>query len=109
MENICRGEGSACAADWGSADSIDVDYDAVSRSLVVSGYWGQPGTSGEWTEEIRAPGESRDRVEVGLLGTEKAVEAEEIKVGGLLGVVGVDKELSMHPSPSSCFCVLLRE
>ncbi|GJP89989.1 protein pbn1 [Aspergillus niger] len=93
VKNICREEGAACAAEWGAADSIDVDYDAVSRALVVSGYWGQPVTPEGWTEEIRAPGRDRDRVEVGLLGTEKAVEAEEIKVGGLLGVVGVDKEL----------------
>ncbi|GKZ18609.1 protease B nonderepressible form [Aspergillus brasiliensis] len=92
-ENICRGEGAACAADWDTADSIDVDFDAVSRALVVSGYWGQPVKQEGWTEEIRAPGKDRDRVEVGLLGTEKAVEAEEIKVGGLLGVVGVDREL----------------
>ncbi|RDH35167.1 PIG-X [Aspergillus welwitschiae] len=93
VKNICREEGAACAAEWGAADSIDVDYDAVSRALVVSGYWGQPVTPEGWTEEIRAPGRDRDRVEVGLLGTEKAVEAEDIKVGGLLGVVGVDKEL----------------
>ncbi|GLA09821.1 protease B nonderepressible form [Aspergillus niger] len=79
VKNICRGEGAACAAEWGAADSIDVDYDAVSRALVVSGYWGQPVTPEGWTEEIRAPGRDRDRVEVGLLGTEKAVEAEEIK------------------------------
>ncbi|GKZ66389.1 protease B nonderepressible form [Aspergillus niger] len=79
VKNICRGEGAACAAEWGAADSIDVDYDAVSRALVVSGYWGQPVTPEGWTEEIRAPGRDRDHVEVGLLGTEKAVEAEEIK------------------------------
>ncbi|CAK43006.1 protease B nonderepressible form [Aspergillus niger] len=79
VKNICREEGAACAAEWGAADSIDVDYDAVSRALVVSGYWGQPVTPEGWTEEIRAPGRDRDRVEVGLLGTEKAVEAEEIK------------------------------
>ncbi|EHA22348.1 hypothetical protein ASPNIDRAFT_133806, partial [Aspergillus niger ATCC 1015] len=67
--------------------------DGDGEGVLVSGYWGQPVTPEGWTEEIRAPGRDRDRVEVGLLGTEKAVEAEEIKVGGLLGVVGVDKEL----------------
>ncbi|PWY70279.1 protein pbn1 [Aspergillus heteromorphus CBS 117.55] len=76
-----------------SADSIDIDYDAESQALVVSAYWGRSPTENGWTEEIAAPGGKHDRVEVGLLGTEKAVEAGEIKMGGLLGVVGVDGEL----------------
>ncbi|PWY85800.1 protein pbn1, partial [Aspergillus sclerotioniger CBS 115572] len=92
-KSICRGNGPCATAGWDQADSIDLDYDAVSNTLVVSGYWSQPDSAKGWTEEIRAPGNDRDRVEVGLLGTEKAVEAEEIKMGGLLGVVGVDEAL----------------
>ncbi|PYH98991.1 protein pbn1 [Aspergillus ellipticus CBS 707.79] len=95
-EKICPAEDKACrdrAATLQSADSIDIDYDAESQTLVVSAYWGSAVTDGGWTEEISAPTRSRDRVEVGLLGTETATEAGEIKVGGLLGVVGVDTEL----------------
>ncbi|RAK95147.1 uncharacterized protein BO80DRAFT_460006 [Aspergillus ibericus CBS 121593] len=93
ITNICRGDGPCATAGWDRADSIDLDYDVVSGTLIVSGYWSQPDNADGWTEEIRAPSNNRDRVEVGLLGTEKAVEAEEIKMGGLLGVVGVDEAL----------------
>ena len=39
----------------------------------------------------------RIRLRVGLLGSESAAEPEDIKMGGLLGVVGKDEELSMFP------------
>ena len=38
-----------------------------------------------------------DEVEFGLLGAEKGIGPDEIKMGGLLAVVGTDKKLSALP------------
>ncbi|RAL10005.1 uncharacterized protein BO97DRAFT_456956, partial [Aspergillus homomorphus CBS 101889] len=93
------GEGAAAecrrqAAELLAADSVDISYDASSRALVLSGFWSEaPGGEG-WTEYIRAPvAGSKDKMEVGFLGAERAVDPEEIKMGGLLGVVGEDDKL----------------
>lgn len=80
-----------------TADSVDLDYDSISHTLTVTGLWSSP-PKGGWTEDIHKPASSADQVEFGLLGAEKGIEAEEIKMGGLLAVVGQDKKLSMSPS-----------
>ncbi|CEL09892.1 Putative Protein pbn1 [Aspergillus calidoustus] len=77
-----------------SADSIDVNYDSISHSLTMSGYWSKaPGGADGWTEVIQKYQGAKGQVEVGLLGAEPANEPEEIKMGGLLAVVGEDTEL----------------
>jgi hypothetical protein len=82
-----------------SADSIDVNYDSISHSLTMSGYWSKaPGGADGWTEVIQKYQGAKGQVEVGLLGAEPANEPEEIKMGGLLAVVGEDTELSMFNS-----------
>ena len=78
-----------------SADSLDINYDSISHALTVSGFWASA-PEGGWTEEIAKPvRQGTDQIEVGLLGAEPAREPEEIKMGGLLGVVGNDDQLSM--------------
>lgn len=76
-----------------TADSVDIDYDNTSHSLTVTGLWAN-GPSGGWSEEISKPASGADQVEFGLLGAEQGTSPEEIKVGGLLAVVGSDKKLS---------------
>ncbi|KAI9374942.1 PIG-X-domain-containing protein [Aspergillus egyptiacus] len=77
-----------------SADSIDINYDSISHALTVSGYWSSAPEGQEgWTETIRKHAAGTDKVEVGLLGAEVGNDPEEIKMGGLLVVVGEDKEL----------------
>ncbi|KEY80201.1 hypothetical protein BA78_0475 [Aspergillus fumigatus] len=76
-----------------SADSVDVNYDSISHALTVSGYWSTSPGQG-WTEQIRKHAADTHQVEVGLLGVESATEPEELKMGGLLGVVGQDEKLS---------------
>lgn len=49
-----------------------------------------------WTDKIVKPKEGIDQIEVGLLGTETAADAEDVKMGGLLGVVGKDEKMSTH-------------
>ena len=79
-----------------TADSVDIDYDATSRSLTVTGLWASS-PSGGWSEEISKPASGADEVEFGLLGAEKGIGPDEIKMGGLLAVVGTDKKLSALP------------
>ncbi|KAE8354294.1 protein pbn1 [Aspergillus coremiiformis] len=98
IENkICPSSDQEClrhAASIRSADSVDINYDSISHSLTVLGYWSRSPGKG-WTDEIRKHPAGTDQVEVGLLGTEMATEPEDIKMGGLLGDVGKDDQLSM--------------
>ncbi|PKY07250.1 PIG-X-domain-containing protein [Aspergillus campestris IBT 28561] len=85
----CRAQAEALR----SADSLDINYDSISHALTVSGFWASA-PQGGWTEEIAKPvRKGTDQIEVGLLGAEPAKEPEEIKMGGLLGVVGNDDQL----------------
>ncbi|KAF9890984.1 protease B nonderepressible form [Aspergillus nanangensis] len=95
QHTTCASADEGClqhAASILSADSVDINYDSISHALTVSGYWSHAPRSG-WTEEIHKHAGGTDQVEVGLLGTEKTTEPEEVKMGGLLGVVGKDVEL----------------
>ncbi|KAJ5104474.1 hypothetical protein NUU61_001821 [Penicillium alfredii] len=84
-----------------SADSVDIDYDNTSHTLTVSGLWASS-PEGGWTEEIKKPASKADQIEFGLLGAEKGIEPEEIKMGGILAVVGKDKKFkpTMFSFPS---------
>ncbi|CAI7604403.1 unnamed protein product [Penicillium glandicola] len=99
-----RTDGSECrtrADALLSADSVDIDYDSISQTLTVSGLWTSPPTGG-WTDKFQKPASPTDQIEFGLLGTEAGLEPEEIKMGGLLAVVGQDKKLkpTMFSFPS---------
>ncbi|OXV09812.1 hypothetical protein Egran_02425 [Elaphomyces granulatus] len=95
QQKICRAN-TAClehAASILSADSVDIDYDSISHSLIISGYFSKsPGNRG-WTEKIRQREFGWDKVEVGLLELERATNPEELSMGGLLTVVGEDDKL----------------
>ncbi|KAJ5804057.1 uncharacterized protein N7518_000360 [Penicillium psychrosexuale] len=84
-----------------SADSVDIDYDSSSHALTVSGLWTSP-PQGGWTDKFQKPASADDQVEFGLLGAEAGLEPEEIKMGGLLAVVGEDEKLkpTMFSFPS---------
>lgn len=77
-----------------SADSVDIDYDSISHALTVSGLW-TSSPEGGWTEKLDKPASSANQLEIGILGAEPGLEPEEVKMGGLLAVVGEDKKLSM--------------
>lgn len=77
-----------------SVDSLDIDYDSISHALTMSGFWANP-PKGGWTAQFKKPSSAADQLEFGLLGAEPGLEPEEIKMGGLLAVVGQDKKLSM--------------
>lgn len=72
-----------------SAAYVDYDYDAISHALNIAILWDSPAGRVQ-ARKI----DSEDRLEVGILQTEKATEPEEISLGGYLTVVGEDD----HPS-----------
>lgn len=78
-----------------TADTVDIDYDSISHTLTMAGIWTRP-PSGGWTEDIQKPISGADQVEFGLLGIEQGIDAEDIKMGGLLAVIEQDKKLSTY-------------
>ncbi|KAJ5146264.1 uncharacterized protein N7515_000828 [Penicillium bovifimosum] len=95
--NECRTWASALL----SADSVDIDYDSISHALTVSGLWIDTPPGG-WTDQFNKPASPTDQIEFGLLGAEAGLEPEEIKMGGLLAVIGQDEKLkpTMFSFPS---------
>jgi hypothetical protein len=76
-----------------SASYVDMDFDVISRNLVLHAYWEKPHSAKGWTElqHVRGPG---DVTEVGVLNEEKATSPEEISLGGFLALLGVDNKPS---------------
>ncbi|KAH8702558.1 protein pbn1 [Talaromyces proteolyticus] len=98
QHQICSSKDTACIdsiSELISADSVDIDYDAISHTLVISAFWSQPppGESG-WADLItKSANSASQKIEIGLLTSEKAVDAEDLTLGGYLAVVGENKEL----------------
>ena len=80
-----------------TATYIDIDFDAISHTVVFTASWSGPYgddlASRRAARPIRKP-RAEDRVEVGVLQSEKATEPEELSLGGYLTVLGEDD----HPS-----------
>lgn len=75
------------------ADYLDVDYDTISQSFIVSVFWHTGPSLGIWDERIDNRRGSV-KVEVGVLANEKATQPEELSLGGFLVVLGEDKKPS---------------
>jgi hypothetical protein len=74
---------------------VDIDYDSISHALTISTFWSHPREHNGWVEGIRRhKGAQSERIEVGLLANERAVDPEELSLGGFLAVVGEDSKLS---------------
>ena len=96
-QKICLGNVEPCgvrAASVESADYLDIDFDAISQSLVLSAFWHSPPLVEVWDERIDN-GQASVKVEVGVLANEKPTEPEELSLAGFLAVVGEDRKLSM--------------
>lgn len=82
---LCKGRADALNL----ADYVDIDYDTISQSFVISAFWHSEATTGSWDEHIDNQGGSV-KVEVGVLANEKATRPEEVSLGGFLAVLGED-------------------
>lgn len=74
--------------------SLDVDYDYISRAVVLTAYWDQPAIGRPWNEVISEKALRSERIEVGVFNKEEATSKEEIKLGGVLIVIGEDTKSS---------------
>ena len=95
LQKICSKPDSRCSArvdllnlvNW-----LDVDYDTIGQVLTLTTFSHTPPVSTNWNEYI--PKRKSIKVEVGVLGSEKAIEPEELRLSGFLTVIGEDKEPS---------------
>ena len=98
QQKLCLETEESCrlrAASLKSADYLDVDYDAISQSLVLCAFWHCPPRAEVWDERI-TNSQASTKVEVGVLANEKPTEPEEISLAGFLSIVGEDRKLSME-------------
>ena len=88
---------------------VDIDFDVISHALIITALHpatpllGNATPDGGASRDIRKP-KADDRLEVGVLQTEKATEPEQLSLGGYLTVVGEDD----HPSMSHDSCWIHR-
>lgn len=97
QQKVCANIYSQCLADTDSlnlAQCLDIDYDAISQSLVLRVFWSQPPNPLGWTAEFRQL-KTRHRLEVGVLANEKPRRPEEVSMGGFLTVLGEDQKPSI--------------
>lgn len=77
------------------ADYLDIDFDAISQSLVVTVFRQKPPPSGTWSASIERIGGS-GKTEIGILANEVTVEPERISLGGFLTTIGESAQLGIH-------------
>ncbi|KAL8764256.1 MAG: hypothetical protein Q9184_000225 [Pyrenodesmia sp. 2 TL-2023] len=97
IQRICPENNTQClkkADHLQEVDYLDIDYDAISRSLTLTSLHGESPVSGHWSEDIR-PYNNSTKMEVGILTPRKATDPEELALEGLLAVLGEDEEPSM--------------
>jgi hypothetical protein len=103
---ICGEKGyewcTGTTAEFMTSRYIDVDYDTISRAVVLTAGYPSAHEKGEgWTEEIRLPSQDAT-VEIGVLNHESNADPEDIQFGGFLTVLGQDERPSTsHPPPST--------
>ena len=100
QQKICAGTDSQCqenAISLNLAQSLDVDYDAISQSVVLRVLWPHPPEASGWTVEFHRLN-AKNRIEVGVLANEKPKQVEEVSMGGFLTVLGEDSKPSTRPS-----------
>ncbi|KAI8940798.1 hypothetical protein NX059_002061 [Plenodomus lindquistii] len=84
-DKYCRG----LAKDLLTATSLDIDYDTISRAVVLTAAWPTAPTSEGWSEDIALP-HKEATVEIGVLSHEPNADPEDIQFGGFLTVLGQD-------------------
>lgn len=101
QQKICSASDPSCyakAATLRSVDYLDIDYDAISQSLVLSVFRHTSPDSGIWDETLQKV-EGSANIEVGILANEKPTEPEQLSLGGFLTVIGEDTKPSKPPFP----------
>lgn len=108
--NACRTDLKARLACESEADfaqyaaSLDIDFDVISHAVKLAATWSADSVSGPRpgsgiTDRAVVKFRENHRVEVGVLQSEKADEAEELSLGGYLAVLGENDSPSMSDAP----------
>ena len=96
-QKICPEKDESCrlrASSLEFADYLDIDYDTISQSFVLSAFWHSPPFEEDWDECI-GNSQASVNIEVGVLANEKPSQLEELSLAGFLAVVGQDSKPSM--------------
>lgn len=87
--------------DTSSLSYLDIDYDTISRAVVLSFGWADAPDPKGWSETVfRYPRDST--VEIGVLIHEANSDPEDIQFGGFLTVLGEDERPSMINQNHEC-------
>jgi hypothetical protein len=101
-QRVCRSKGEEClslALSLSMASYLDIDYDTITRALVINAGWPHPPSDKGWMDKISRK-ESDGTVEIGVLMHEPNPDPEDIQFGGFLTSLGQDSSPS-KTSPSS--------
>lgn len=82
-----------------SESYIDIDYDAISQTIVFTALWHKAPSEKGWIDHIKTPREG-STIEIGVLAHEPNTDPEDIQFGGFLTVLGQDDKPSDLPSTS---------
>ncbi|KAF2823982.1 PIG-X-domain-containing protein [Ophiobolus disseminans] len=91
-DQICGGYDDACEiliTELASASYIDIDYDTITRAVVINAGWPSGRGGGAWTETVYRY-RNKGTVEIGVLTHEPNPDPEDIQFGGFLTVLGQD-------------------
>lgn len=105
QQKFCSKDGKSYCLDtidgFARSDYIDVDYDTISRSVVLTAESSNAGSTNEgWTETIRLPSKEAT-VEIGVLSLEGNADPEDVQFGGFLTVLGQDDKPSTYIAPTT--------
>lgn len=97
QQKICPKSSQECMAKaklLDSADYLDIDFDALSQSILLTAFHSSSPKSSGWTQKISKLGRLT-KVEVGILAPKIPKQPEELSLGGFLTVLGDDLKASM--------------
>lgn len=104
-QRFCRSTKSeeclSLALSLSTATYMDIDYDTITRALVINAGWPSAPSEKGWTETISKV--SSGTVEVGVLNHEPNPDPEDIQFGGFLTVLGQDSAPSKPSSATALY------
>ena len=98
QEKFCKARNDVCkelATQLLTAAYVDVDYDTISRAVVLTAGWSDAEGHEGWSEKIQLP-EKDSTVEIGVLNHEPNPDPEDVQFGGFLTVLGQDTAPSTY-------------
>jgi hypothetical protein len=92
QQKVCLGKGAECTDRVESLRDVsylDIDYDAVAHTVIFNAHW--PQSPEPQVIHINAH-KPNDKVEVGVLSSERPIGPEDLALGGFLTVIGEDRK-----------------